>query len=154
MTDYTQTYSYTKVDNQDIIEAQDFEDLETEYALIETAIATKADSSGADISCGQLDWDSSVWTRIASADSPYSASGGERIFCTCDGAIEIDLPAPPAPNETIWIRTNAGADTNNVTLDPAAGDSIAGQAADVTLVIDLAHVSLELVADASDNWEI
>lgn len=49
MSDYTQTYSYTKVDNVDIVEAQDFEDLESEFALIETAVNSKADGSGADL---------------------------------------------------------------------------------------------------------
>lgn len=46
MSNYTQQYNYTKIDALDRVEAQDFEDLEDEFALIETAINSKVDKLG------------------------------------------------------------------------------------------------------------
>lgn len=121
-------------------------------AIDGTAIGAAAASTG---EFTNLDYLRSTWRRVASADSPVTAATGDKIYCTCDGAIVINLPASPATNDTIVVRTDdACSSVNKVTLTPGTGDSVAGQAANDTVSIDLPITSRVLVADSADNWDI
>lgn len=116
-------------------------------ALDATPIGAATPAAGAFTS---LDYTSRTQVRIASADSPYSASIGENILCECDAAIVINLPATPGTNERIFVRVDESCDsTNTVTLDPNGAATIGGE---TTLVVDLPFFESDLIADASDNW--
>jgi len=106
-----------------------------------------------------LDHRRSTWRRVANADSPVTAAAGEKIYCTCDGAIIINIPGTHSQNDTIVIRVDdACTSVNKVTITPDTGDSVAGQAANDTVSIDLPLTSRVLVADSSSatatNWDM
>lgn len=105
-----------------------------------------------DVDFNSVDVDSVNWSRIASADSPYSASVGENIFCTCDGAITINMPAGPSSGDRVRVRVDHQCDgTNYVQIDPDGTKKVANE---TTVEIDLAFFESEFIANASENWEM
>lgn len=70
-------------------------------------------------------------TSIVAADSPYTATAGETIFCNATaGAITVNYPPAAAfgAAEISVIKTDASA--NAVTLDPNGAETINGAASD------------------------
>lgn len=95
------------------------------------------------------------WTLVQTADSSYTAAAAQNLICDPDaGAIVVELPAGAA-DAVIGIKTSVNTSAANyVRLKPAAGEQIAGQAADDTLDVDIAQLGLTLVYDTTLGWVI
>lgn len=72
---------------------------------------------------------------ITDADSPYTASAGELVYCNSTaGAITVELPATPGDADRVRVVDSAGAAAaNNITID-GNGETVNG---DATFVLDL-----------------
>lgn len=85
---------------------------------------------------------------ITSADSPYTASEGEAIFCnTSGGAIIINLPAG-INKDRVAVYGDATSGTNNITIVPNGSETIDPQG-DTSFVIDQAFASAMLGYEAT-----
>ena len=102
------------------------------------------------------------WTlvNITNADSPYTAKIGEWLITdTTGGPITVNMPAlgtlATAKEKYAYIKFSDCAsnwNVNAVTVTPAAGESLDGQAADETSVLDVQDQNVTFQRESSSNW--
>jgi hypothetical protein len=115
-------------------------------------VVTPAAGEFTTLDADTLDYNKQTWRRVSSADSPVTAAVGDNIFCTCDGAITINLPATPDNGDRVLICVDSQCDsTNSVTIDPDGANTVMGES---TVEIDLAFAPVLLVANTTDDWDL
>ena len=98
------------------------------------------------------------WVRKASANNGETIAVGQNIrLDASSGAFALLLPAAPADGDTIkFVHVAGSLSTSGVTLSPGAGDTITG---DTNLVLDIDHVSIDLIfddpnGDGNGDWRL
>ena len=127
----------------------------TSYTLtMPAAVATSNDQILTSTTGGVLSWvDNSGGTSWqAVKTSGFTAVGGEGYFCnTTSAAFTVALPAGTLGDEVTLVDYAGTFDTNNLTVSPNGSEKIMGTAADLTVSIERAGLTL-VYTDATQGW--
>ena len=94
------------------------------------------------------------WATITTSDSPYTAMNNDRLFVdTSGGVVTVTLPASPTVGDNVRIMDLASSfATNNLTIG-RNGESIVGDAADLT--VDTDDSAFQLIYTGSTyGWKL
>ena len=127
----------------------------TSYTLtMPAAVASSNDQILTSTTGGVLSWvDNSGGTSWqAVKTSGFTAAGGEGYFCnTTSAAFTVALPAGTLGDEVTLVDYAGTFDTNNLTVSPNGSEKIMGTAADLTVSIERAGLTL-VYTDATQGW--
>ena len=127
----------------------------TSYTLtMPAAVASSNDQILTSTTGGVLSWvDNSGGTSWqAVKTSGFTAAGGEGYFCnTSSAAFTVALPAGTLGDEVTLVDYAGTFDTNNLTVSPNGSEKIMGTAADLTVSIERAGLTL-VYTDATQGW--
>ena len=127
----------------------------TSYTLtMPAAVASSNDQILTSTTGGVLSWvDNSGGTSWqAVKTSGFTAAGGEGYFCnTTSAAFTVALPAGTLGDEVTLVDYAGTFDTNNLTVSPNGSEKIMGTAADLTVSIERAGLTL-VYTDSTQGW--
>ena len=127
----------------------------TSYTLtMPAAVASSNDQILTSTTGGVLSWvDNSGGTSWqAVKTSGFTAAGGEGYFCnTTSAAFTVALPAGTLGDEVTLVDYAGTFDSNNLTVSPNGSEKIMGTAADLTVSIERAGLTL-VYTDATQGW--
>ena len=127
----------------------------TSYTLtMPAAVASSNDQILTSTTGGVLSWvDNSGGTSWqAVKTSGFTAVGGQGYFCnTTSAAFTVALPAGTLGDEVTLVDYAGTFDTNNLTVSPNGSEKIMGTAADLTVSIERAGLTL-VYTDATQGW--
>lgn len=123
---------------------------------IYVCIATAGDVDAQWQKIADVDWGNSAFQNIVfidNTDSPYTAGTSDETIILVDtssGAVTVTLPAATDNANRIFIIKKISSDSNQITLDPNASETIDGF---TTIVFAGQYTSYTLNCDGS-NWNI
>ena len=127
----------------------------TSYTLtMPAAVASSNDQILTSTTGGVLSWvDNSGGTSWqAVKTSGFTAVGGQGYFCnTTSAAFTVALPAGTLGDEVTLVDYAGTFDSNNLTVSPNGSEKIMGTAADLTVSIERAGLTL-VYTDATQGW--
>ena len=101
----------------------------------------------------QINTKQAIKITIVAVTTNVTLTNDATHFVTTTSARSLTMPASPGTGSTITVKDITGsADVNNITIVRAASETIEGVSG--SYVIDAASVSIQFVADASNNWWI
>lgn len=96
----------------------------------------------------------SDWVIKTNADTPYTASDGDKIAGdTSGGVLTVTLPATPSNTDSVRVRDAVRNSSTNAITIGRNGSNIAGAAADFTIDVDGADFEFVYVG-ATHGWSV
>jgi len=107
-------------------------------------------TTGGVLSWEEADAGGTAWQAVKT--SGFTAVGGQGYFCnTTSAAFTVALPAGSIGDEVTLVDYAGTFDTNNLTVSPNGSEKIMGTAADLTVSIERAGLTL-VYTDGTQGW--
>jgi len=128
----------------------------TAYVLPLADAGTSGDALTSNAS-GTLSWTTmsggTSWQAVVTATTQTAVAGNGYFIDTTSNACTVTLPAGTLGDEVSLIDYAGTFDTNGLTVTPASGEKIQGEAADVTLTSAIERSAFTLAySGASQGW--